>query len=303
MTAVVYVLLRRKPDIVDNLFAATFLDIGGNKGKFSTATKGNHSIDVGSLARGYMKKNPANRELAVDFYLARALGYLLKKTAISRYNSEKADFTKLFDAHQPQDYRSFTRAGELALRTRNVAFILHDIVGAQNVRITKRTPPGLPARAPARAARVKVGGQDMNEVTFADNQELHNQFVNHGPHGNNRNKFALAAVYSDIIRNAGQAIANPPQAPWQLQNAVHIPGRAVGVTLDGVRVLPTRVEVASGGSVDKPFNHWVVIEGYNRRAGHTTELLIWSWGKNFRINVENRRIPSYIRDVIFGEFP
>jgi len=300
MTAVVYLLLRRKPDIVDNLFAATFLDIGGKRGKFRTATKGNHSIDVSSLARRYMKKNPAHREFAVDFYLARALGYLLKKTALSRYNSEKADFTKLWDTHQPQDYRGLTRAGGLALRTRNVAFILHDIVGAQNVRITKNTG-ALPAGAPARAAPVKVGGQDMVEDTFGTDQELYNQFVNRGPYMNHREKFALAAVYPDIVPQRGRATHEPnPQHPWQLQNAVQIPGRPIGTRLDDVRVLPTRVTAASGGRGALPFSHWVVIEGFNRTANET-QLLIWSWGKNFRIDFQNNRILSYIRDVIFGE--
>lgn len=299
MTSVVYVLLRRKPSVVDKLFSAIFVDIKG-KGKFRTATKGHHEIDLSSLARAYERKDykgqkPGGRQprqgLLVDYLLSRALGYLLKKTDADRYKREKADFNVKFDYDPNKNYKHITRVGTLALRTRNVAYILKDIVGAQNVFITRNSTRARPEPSWARAADVGV-----NEDTFNTAQALNQKFAFRFPQGD-RTRFAIAAIFSDLHKNRN----------FQLQDNIHVPGQPAAWTLDQVRVARNPHNPISNNSArdnrdaGMEYNHWVVIEGF-KQVGNQTQLLIWTWGKYYRLNVRNENLLSYIQDVIFGRF-
>jgi hypothetical protein len=324
MTSVVYVLLRRKPELADDLFAAIFkmtiMNIG-DKIKFRTPNRRKYSIDLSSLARGYLRQRVqlgwearelhARGELVkeqqkvqkrqqmpqyiVDYLLSRALGYLLKKTDAERYNSEKADFNVKFDYRQPKDYRYLTRAGTLALRTRNLAFILKDILGAQNLHITKNSTRG-PGPGADRVTRgKKVDG--INESWFSTAQELRNKFVTHFP-PNDRTRFAIAAIFSDLHKARN----------FQSRNNINVPGQPPAWTLNRVSVgrAPhdpiTNDSTRDARDANLQYNHWVVIEGFDQ-PGNATNLLIWTWANYYRLNVQNQNLLSYIYDVIFGQFP
>jgi len=342
MTSVVYVLLRRKPEIVDNLFSAIFVDIAG-KGKFRTATKGNHLIDLTSLVRRYFHKDlqlakeaqklraearalpPASRQALrkgrsaqakddlrqqtmpqymVDYLLSRALGYLLKKTDARRYNSEKADFNVKFDrpvGGQAPDYRHVTRAGTLALRTRNVAYILKEILGAQNVHITKNASRPVPAHPLARADAVA----GVHEDTFNTAAGLNQKFGFRFPSGD-RTRIAIAAIFSDLL--PGPRRATGANRKYDLQDNIQVPGQPVGRTLNQVMVLRgahNPISAQSGrdnrDAAAMEYNHWVVIEGFNLTP-HVAQFLIWTWGKYYRVDVQPQYLLSYIQDVIFGQF-
>jgi len=323
MTSVVYVLLRRKPEIVDNLFAVTFkMDIAGQE-KFKTARHGKHDIELKSLARGYLRQDLQQqlevRQLRargmfgqaqakdhrrqhdmpsyiVDYMLSRALGYLFKKTAKERYDKEKADFNVKFDSRhgQPSDYRYITRAGSLALRTRNVAFILEEIVGAQNVHITRNTSRPQPLRPVARA---KSLGRRVSEDNFSTAQELGSKFTAHFTPGD-RSRFAIAAIFGNLLHNRNYRHNQPN---------IRVPGQPAAWTLNGVEVAGAGHNPISSNSTRDArdtaleYNHWVVIEGFNLTP-NAAELLIWTWGKYYRVNVRPQNLLSYIQDVIFGQF-
>lgn len=311
MTSVVYVLFRRKPSVVDNLFSAIFVDIKG-KGKFNTATKGHHRIDLSSLARGYERKDykgekhgsrrPRDAYL-VDYLLSRGLGYLFKKTAINRYNNEKADFNVKFDYEQNKDYKHVTRVGTLALRTSNVAFILRHIVGADNVHITRNTTRAGPEPSWMRADPVPG---NVQESVFDSAQALSNRFQQHFPL-NNRDRFAIAAIFSDLLprpRTRNQALGGI----YRQANNVAVPGHP-GIAnfndVDELRPLFNPISAQSGRDnrdAGMEYNHWVVIEGFNLTP-NVAQFLIWTWGKYYRVDVQRQYLLSYIKDVIFGQFP
>jgi hypothetical protein len=308
MTSVVYVLLRKDQAKIDDLFSAIFVDIKG-KGKFRTATKGDYGIDLSYLARGYMRKDhkkvkagqaALDEGFLVDYLLSRALGYLLKKTASDRYRSEKADFNVKFDTHAPKNYKHVTRPGSLALRTRNVAYILKEILGAQNVHITKNASRPVPAHPLARADAVA----GVHEDTFNTAAGLNQKFGFRFPSGD-RTRFAIAAIFSDLLPSPRRATG--ANRKYDLQDNIQVPGQPVGRTLNQVMVLRgahNPISAQSGRDnrdAGMEYNHWVVIEGFNLTP-NAAQFLIWSWGRYFRVDVDPQYLMSYIQDVIFGRF-
>lgn len=148
MAASLRALLLQRPQRASDLAAATFWDlwqqdpvIPGHPGikEFPTANCGMHHIDLPYLLRRHaqMWHHPdPNAQFPVpqyftDFCVSRALGYLLKVTSPDRYDSEKCDFNQYFaDPQTVAGRKGFTRAGNLALRTDTLAYILRDLLGA-----------------------------------------------------------------------------------------------------------------------------------------------------------------------------
>ena len=152
---------------------------------------------------GLVPASVINTPLFLDYLLSRALGYAFKKVAKNRYDGEKMDFNMEFDPQNLGNYRNFTRYGNLALRTNNLAFILHEIVGAQNVHIVHKQ--GGPVR-PVPLAPAVAGVATTNITTVA---QLQLEF-------NNRlalpKSFAIAAIYADIVFNGQIAVSSPTAA-------------------------------------------------------------------------------------------
>ncbi len=203
----------------------------------------------------------------VDYCVSRGLGYVLKKTAPNRYDGEKMEFNMEFDPKGLGNYRNFTHSGNLALRTNNLAFILSNLLGAQNVHIASKNAP-----APVGPLAAPVAG--VGTSNFANVLDLHNEFTAHFT-GNRR--FAVAAVYGALVNNAhnghlGESFTggNPSLSynHW--------------VLIEGFN--PT----AAGAYPGCPFPH--------------VNLQIWTWRQVHRISVCRNRLLSYIQDVIFGNF-
>ncbi|WP_218649984.1 hypothetical protein [endosymbiont of Lamellibrachia barhami] len=126
-------------------------------------------------------------ELLVDYCLSRALGYIMKNTAPSRYTSEKINFNSEFT--DTGNYRDVTRMGHLALRTNNAAFVLTEILGAKGVHIAKQKIEASVPLAPP------VSG--VTETQFETVARLHNLFQTHA---SGRGSFAMAAVYAGLLK-------------------------------------------------------------------------------------------------------
>jgi hypothetical protein len=214
--------------------------------------------------------SPVNTTCLVDYCLSRGLGYVFKQTGGNRYRSEKVVFNMEFDNPQgvaPRDHRNITRIGNLALRTENLAFVMHDILGAQGVRIARKTGP-----APAVPLAPAVAGVPV--TNFASVAQLDQEFQAHFigvP-----NAFALAAIYADIVDDGHKA-------------------------------------VASAGNPANPnltYNHWILITGFDRQAaggvggcphGHV-DLDIWTWARDYSVQICENHALSYIQDIVFGHF-
>lgn len=292
MTSIVYQLLRHAPERADELFAATFVKLA-SRPAFQTNQHGARTIEFSQLARGYENHPGAVAAYLVDFCLSRALGSLFKSTAAVRYAQEKAQFNAFFAPLQ--DYRTFTRAGNLALRTHNLAHILHTIIGVQNLHITSNAaaaPAGGPALAPAVAA---AGVSTFNNApTLYARIQAHLSAPLVGALAG-RSRVAFAAIFADLV----PALPNPLPNPLPLAAGVQVPGMAHGTTLDNVYVAPASINVASAGDGNLAYNHWVVIEGLELTLGGMAQLMIWTWGHTYRFDVDVAHLTSYIRDVVF----
>ena len=200
----------------------------------------------------------------VDYCVSRALGYLLKKTAENRYNGEKVQFNTVFDPGGGGNYRNVTHAGNLALRTNNLAYILKDVVGAQNVHIVSKNPPAV-AVAPAPA----VPG--VATTPFTTVAQLQNAFAaGLAP----AKSFAIAGIYADIVKNGHVNVASAGHA---------------GLSYNHWIVINAFTSTAAGAMNPVCANAHV-------------DLGIWTWAENYRPVFARNHLLSYIQDVVFGHF-
>jgi hypothetical protein len=317
MSSVVYLLLNYKSTRAQELFEATFADLFYNGRQFSIAGHAPISIPFRYLARryrlmeqsmeqeapqkadqwvknkaayyltqGYLQKDVTAWETDVrkpskfvpivqhfelsnlyfaDFCVSRGLGYVFKTVAKSRYESEKKQFNLEFSETIPMYYQEVTHLGNFALRTNNLAYILANIIGA-NVHIACKTGANTTVKL-AKDAGVPTS-------TFTTGDDLLKKFKKHftAP-----GKFAVAAVFGDICKQ-GDHVSNDSPAG----------------TKPGLRLA---------------YNHWVVIKNFSKSGAIGTtctknhaDLQIWTWAKDYSIQVCEGNLPSYIQDVIFGEF-
>lgn len=293
MASAVYLLLRDDPNKAETLFDATFADFiprrarrrGGSK--FNTASHGPLSITFRNLLRRYehqiarSQTAAANRdpnlpaewydapntsgdnERIVDYSISRALGYLMKKVAPGRYAQEKTEFAIEF-LPQGYNYQPVTRFGSLPLRTNNLAFILVDLLGAQNVMIAHKNDP---AQAPALARAPAVGGVRRYDFTDVPGLAmLFDWYPNLGP----GNSFAVAAVFADII----------DRGPTGLPS-----NRDINQRLDYNHwVVIERFEPTGAGAT-------------------IIDIWTWGQQNLYTITINDNVLLSYIQDVIFGRIP
>ncbi|RLJ17386.1 hypothetical protein DJ031_13745 [bacterium endosymbiont of Escarpia laminata] len=132
-------------------------------------------------------------ELLVDYCMSRALGYIMKNTAPSRYTGEKINFNSEFST--TQNYREVTRMGHLALRTNNATFVLSELLGAKDVHIAKQKVEASVPLAPP------VSG--VTETQFETVARLHNLFQTHA---SGRGSFAMAAIYAGLVNEGSMLI-------------------------------------------------------------------------------------------------
>jgi hypothetical protein len=254
-----------------DLFRATFADfIPQFEGSKFPTPHGQQSIDFKYIVRRYQQHLPMVGGAPmpphfVDFCICRALGYLLKKMAPSRYQGDKAEFSKMFSTSNPRDYRGLTRYGNLAFRTNNLAFVLTEILGATVDEIAcKNTADATPANL-----RADPVASVANTTTFNTYLALRNKLTaNMGP-----GRFAIAAVFADLQRNR--------------------------------RIYTNSQGVTGGKDPNLTFTHWVVIDQVNPVILVGQEHLsmrLWSWGRYETPRVAQDNLLSYIQDVIFGHF-
>jgi hypothetical protein len=185
--------------------------------------------------------------------------------AEQRYRGEKAQFNMQFDPLL--NYRPVTHAGNLALRTNNLAFIMQEILGATHVHIARKAggPPAVPL-APA------VAG--VTTSTFTTVAQLALAFQNHFtgiPHA-----FALGAIYADIVEddhisNASAGNASNPNLAYNHW------------------IVITSFDRRAVGSVPGcPNAH--------------ADVGIWTWAESWDAEICEQHVLSYIQDVIFGRF-
>jgi hypothetical protein len=311
MTSAVYLLLHHKPDLANDLFAATFADVypGFANHRFTTAQHQQVAIKFSDLSRRYrvMQKTqdakarrgaaaahrvmmaaeahqqPTQADVAkVNQDLRRVNTTCFVDYCVSRALGQvfkqvaearyKSEKVRFNMEFDPHgNYGNQTHAGTLALRTHNLAFIMKEILGAIHVHIASKAGP-----APVVRLAPQVSG--VTTSTFANLAQLDQQFqlrLTGVP-----KSFALAAIYASIVRNGH--IQNP-----------------------------------SPGNPENPrlaYNHWIVIKSFTQEAppgddvgagvcpnGHSN-VGIWTWAKNYTARICQQHVLSYVQDVIFGQF-
>jgi hypothetical protein len=311
MTSAVYLLLHHKPDLANDLLGATFADVfpAFANHRFTTARHQQVAIKFSDLSRRYRvmqksqdakakrgaaaahrymmaaeaRQQPAEADVRavqrgiarvnttcfVDYCVSRALGQVFKQVAEARYKGEKVRFNMEFDPHG--NYGNFTHAGNLALRTHNLAFIMREILGAIHVHIASKAGP-----APVVRLAPQVSG--VTTSTFANLDQLDQQFqlrLTNVP-----KSFALAAIYSSIVKDGH--IQNPS------------PGNP-----DNHRLAYNHWIVIKSFTQEAPPGN--VVGGGVCPNGHSN-VGIWTWGKNYTARICQQHVLSYVQDVIFGQF-
>jgi len=317
MSSVVYLLLNYNSTRAQELFEAAFADLFYNGRQFSIAGHAPISIPFRYLARRYRLKEQSMAQAApqkadqwvtakaadfltqgytptsvakwetekrkaanftpivqafelsnlyfADFCVSRGLGYVFKTVAKSRYESEKKQFNLEFSETIPMYYQEVTHLGNFALRTNNLAYILQNIIGA-NVHIASKTGANTTVKL-AKDAGVPT-------TTFTTGDDLLKEFQKHFT---STDKFAVAAVFGDICKQGDHVSKDSP--------------------------------AGTKAAVRLAYNHWVVIKSFSKSGAIATtctkdhaDLQIWTWAKDYSIQVCEAHLPSYIQDVIFGEF-
>jgi hypothetical protein len=278
------------------LYEATFADvIPAYHGKqFTPADGAPQSINFEYLARKYYASEIGagwgTTQFFVDYCVPRALGYLLKKLDNSRYQCEKTEFNKEWGFPSPgslgpPDYHAFTRAGNMAARSNNLAFVLTKILGAQGVTVWRKSGASADTLAPA------VGGVAVKQFGTADGflQIMKDNAAI-------RRSFAIVSV----LANTGPAGEFPgPEGTPEIHS-------------------PSRGDSGKSGAALK-YNHWIVIESAQRILAKTTvgpqtslkpktcqdehiKMKIWTWAKTWEPTICKKHTISYIQDVITGHF-
>jgi hypothetical protein len=278
------------------LYEATFADVipafAGRQ--FTPATGAPQSINLQYLARKYYASQIGagwgTTVYFVDYCVSRAIGYLLKKLDNTRYQAEKTEFNKEWGFPSPgsvgpPDYHSFTRAGNLAARSNNLAFVLTKILGAQGVTVWRKSGASADSLAPA------VGGVAVKQFGTADGflQIMKDNAAI-------PRSFAIVAV----LANTGPASEFPgPGNTQQLHS-------------------PSQGSLGKSGAALK-YNHWIVIESTQRILANVIpgpqnslqpkpcqdehiKMKIWTWANMYEPTVCKKHALSYIQDVITGHF-
>lgn len=128
MASAVYIMLRADPARFDELCDATFGVFAGVKDATFETKKGPAVIDLGNLAHFYklmLDDGGPDLHFAIDFFVARALGQIMKQQNKALYSKQK-EFSKLFDA--PLAPTPMTKTGSLALQTEAIDYVITDIL-------------------------------------------------------------------------------------------------------------------------------------------------------------------------------
>lgn len=128
MASAVYIMTRADPARFDELCDATFGVLAGVKDATFETKKGPMVIDLGNLAHFYklmLDNGGPDLHFAIDYFIARALGQIMKQQNKALYNQQK-EFSKLFDsATAPMP---MTKTGSLALQTEAIDYVVTDIL-------------------------------------------------------------------------------------------------------------------------------------------------------------------------------
>jgi hypothetical protein len=278
------------------LYEATFADvIPAFAGKqFTPAEGAPQSINFEYLSRKYCASQIGAGYGTTSFFVyycvSRAIGYLLKKLDQARYQAEKTEFNKEWGFSSPgsvgpPDYHAFTRAGNLAARSNNLAYVLTKMLGAQGVCVWRKSGATADTLAPP------VGGVPVKQFSAADGflQIMKDNAAI-------PRSFAIVAVLANT--GPGREFPGPGVA-----QEIHVPSRG---------------DSGKSGAALK-YNHWVVIESTQRilanaNVGPQTSLKpktcqdehikmkIWTWAKIFEPTICKKNTLSYIQDVITGHF-
>jgi hypothetical protein len=165
------------------------------------------------------------------------------------------------------DYRNITHFGNLALRTNNLAFILHDILGANNVHIVYKQG------GPAAGVALAPPTAGVHQTAFTTVAQLQAEFNNRlaGPRS-----FAVAAVYGNLVKDGHVDVVSPGNVANPVLTYNH------WIVINRLNLTP------AGGVAGCPNSH--------------ADLRIWTWAKNYKTRVCSNHLLSYIQDVIFGDF-
>jgi hypothetical protein len=292
-----YVLLMHTNQAKANeLYEATFADVipDFNGSQFTPAEGAPQTINFEYLTRKYFASEIGagwgNTVYFVDYCVSRALGYLLKKLDHARYQAEKTEFNKEWGfpapgSLGPPDYHAFTRAGNLAARSNNLAYVLTKMLGAQGVTVWRKSGASADTLAPM------VGGVPVKQFGTADGflQIMKDNAAR--PHS-----FAIVSVLANT--GPGQEFPGPG-----FTEEIHSPSRG---------------DSGKSGAALK-YNHWVVIESAQRILANPTvgprtslkpkncedehvKMKIWTWGNVWEPTVCKKHTLSYIQDVITGHF-
>jgi hypothetical protein len=278
------------------LYKATFADVipGFVGQQFTPAEGAPQSINFEYLARKYYASEIGagygTTLFFVDYCVSRAIGYLLKKLDQARYQAEKTEFNKEWGFPSPSsvgppDYHAFTRAGNLAARSNNLAYVLTKILGAQGVCVWRKSGATADTLAPP------VGGVPVKQFGTADGflQIMKDNAAI--PHS-----FAIVAVLANS--GPGQEFPGPG-----LAEEIHAPSRG---------------DSGKSGAALK-YNHWVVIESTQRILANVSvgpqtslkaktcqdehiKMKIWTWADLYEPTICKKNTLSYIQDVVTGHF-
>jgi hypothetical protein len=278
------------------LYKATFANVipafGGKQ--FKPAEGAPQLINFEYLARKYYASEIGagwgTTSFFVDYCVSRAIGYLLKKLDHARYDAEKTEFNKEWGFPSPNsvgspDYHAFTRAGNLAARSNNLAYVLAKILGAQGVCVWRKSGATADTLAPP------VGGVSVKQFGTGDGflQIMKDNAAI-------PRSFAIVSV----LANTGPSGEFPGPAPAA---EIHAPSRG---------------DSGKSGAALK-YNHWVVIESAQRIKANVSigpqtslkpktcqdehlKMKVWTWAEIFEPTVCKKNTLSYIQDVVTGHF-
>jgi hypothetical protein len=281
-----YVLLKNTDQTkAQELFEATFAQgiPAYNKATYSPPGGSPQDINFLYLTRKYFASGRgfATTAFFTDYMVCRALGYLLKRTANARYQADKTEFNKEWGwptGVGQADYHAVTRAGSLAARTNNVAYVLKNLLGANDVCVWSKegaTQDSLAQGVNGVANKVfKEPGEFLKVVSDARAQ---------------KNSFAVLGVLN-----------------WS------------GPNKEFLKTTNEEVHAASQGRTGKTgaamkYTHWVVLDNATLEPAppknpkpvceseHVT-LSIWTWADTYTVKVCKQHLLSYVQDVIVGHF-
>jgi hypothetical protein len=306
MTSAVYLLLKHDQQRAQELCEATFADIHSDyRGrKFETAGHQRTAIKFRYLARRF--------QLAVDKHAAGAEAEASK--ALKEQNLSDQEIIDL-KQNKPDVYQDWLEQNFLVNSACFVDFCVARGLGYVFKKIAK--------------ARYDGEKTEFN-LEFSDPQPLDyravTRFGNFALRTNN-----LAFIFKEILGAQGVHIASKHGATAATPLAPPVAG-VTSSSFSNVEKLKQEFKdhfkkgqfalvsvfgdlCQQGDQVDKPspagikegdrlaYNHWVVFNGFEWDVKKKrVNLQVWTWKKDYDIEVREEHLLSYIQDVIFGNF-